>query len=126
MSLVAMGFLGGVAALAWLGQIPFWLAGMYWVASPLTFLLYWVDKVKARNNQWRIAEKTLHALEFLCGWPGGLLAQHWLRHKNQKTAYQFVFWLVVAVNLGVVGLWWWSGFPSGEALFRELRRVLRA
>lgn len=126
MTLLALGFLATVAVLAWLGKIPVWLAGAYWVASPLTFFLYWLDKAKARSNQWRIAEKTLHALEFLCGWPGGLLAQHWLRHKNQKTAYQIAFWLVVAVNLEIVGLWWWGGFPNPERLFRELRRVLPA
>ena len=35
--------------------------------------------------------KTLHWLEFLGGWPGALIAQRVIRHKNKKTSFQVDF-----------------------------------
>ncbi|SJM91388.1 Cold-shock protein (fragment) [Crenothrix polyspora] len=48
---------------------------------------------------WRIPEKSLHTLELLGGWPGALLAQRTLRHKNRKPSYQVVFWLIVGLHV---------------------------
>ena len=38
-------------------------------------------------------------LGLLCGWPGALLAQQWLRHKTAKRSFQLVFWITVVVNM---------------------------
>ena len=35
------------------------------------------------------------------GWPGGLLAQQWLRHKTSKVSFQWKFHVSVAVNIGL-------------------------
>ena len=53
----------------------------------------------------RTPEARLHFYELLGGWPGGLLAQRLIRHKNRKVAYQVKFWLIVAVHLGLLGYW---------------------
>lgn len=77
----------------------------YIVFSIATFALYRDDKLKAMRGAWRTPEATLHLLELLGGWPGGLVAQWYYRHKNSKPAYQIVFWLTVLLNLGALALW---------------------
>lgn len=74
----------------------------YAIMSVLCYLSYFLDKRAAEKGLWRIPEKTLHSLELLGGWPGGLLAQRTLRHKNRKPSYQVVFWLIVGLH--IVGL----------------------
>ena len=53
------------------------------------------DKARARANEWRISEATLHLLEAVGGWPGAFVAQRRFRHKIAKRSYQVVFWAVV-------------------------------
>ena len=72
--------------------------------SIVTFCIYAVDKLKARRGHRRIAENTLHALEFLCGWPGALLAQKIIRHKSVKTSFRIVFWIMVLANVAMLAV----------------------
>jgi len=80
------------------------LAALYAAASLICFITYWVDKRAAIRQQRRTSERTLLLLGLACGWPGGLLAQSWLRHKSSKTSFQIKFWLTVAVNVGLLVL----------------------
>ncbi|MGC9504974.1 DUF1294 domain-containing protein [Baaleninema sp.] len=86
--------------------------------SFVTFALYAEDKSRAQNNQWRIAENTLHSCELLGGWLGGLIAQKTLRHKTVKSSYQIVFWGIVGLHLV-----FWSDYlflnGSGFAIVEE-------
>lgn len=101
------------ALLLWLGLMVFaallwgvprliWLA--YIVMSLTTFMAYWRDKWAAQQGQWRTSEKTLQTFALICGWPGGVLAQQWLRHKSSKASFQATFWLVAVINVAAV-LW---------------------
>ena len=65
--------------------------------SFLTFLLYALDKEKAKRSAWRISEKTLLLLSFFGGAAGGYLAMNLVRHKTKK-------WYFHVVNL--LGLAW--------------------
>jgi uncharacterized membrane protein YsdA (DUF1294 family) len=85
-----------------------------------TFLLYRIDKNRARQNQWRIAETTLHLCEFFGGWVGALLAQQWLRHKNQKLSFQVVFWLIVCSHL----IFWCDWIIFNRYLEKQLLGLL--
>lgn len=69
-----------------------------WIAHAL-------DKRAARHGRRRIPEARLHLLELIGGWPGALLAQRMLRHKNRKPRYQAVFWSLVALHTGAVAAW---------------------
>jgi uncharacterized membrane protein YsdA (DUF1294 family) len=109
---VAAVFIAILFALWHWGHMPLWIPLGHLAVSLVAFAMYWVDKAKARSNRWRISEKTLHILEFFGGWPGALVAQQLFRHKNQKKEYQVAFWLIVLVNLAVLGLWLWQGFPD--------------
>lgn len=80
---------------------------LYGVMSLVTFVVYGLDKWKAKRGAWRTAEKTLHILELCCGWPGAMLAHKWLRHKSYKPAFRRVFWCMVALNvLLLAGVFW--------------------
>ena len=77
--------------------------------SATTFAFYAWDKRAARLDRRRVPERTLHLLELLGGWPGGLLGMRLLHHKRQKTAYRVVFWIIVAAHLSAWGWWIASG-----------------
>ena len=68
----------------------------------VTIAVYAMDKRKAVKSQWRIPEATLHICELLCGWPGAMIAQVVIRHKNAKLSFQLVFWAMVLINAGVI------------------------
>lgn len=72
-----------------------YLAGYALVVSTVTYLLYRGDKKKAQEGSWRTPESTLHFAELLGGWPGAFLAQRIIRHKNAKSSYQTIFWMIV-------------------------------
>ncbi|MDH4559465.1 DUF1294 domain-containing protein [Pseudomonas sp. BN411] len=81
------------------------LLAVYLLMSLICFVAYWRDKRLAVAGEQRTPESRLHLYELLGGWPGGLLAQRLIRHKNRKVAYQVKFWLIVAVHLGLLGYW---------------------
>ena len=68
--------------------------------SLVAFIMYGVDKSKAKRGAWRIPEKTLLMLSFFGGALGGSLAMSLLRHKTKH-------WYFVAIN--AVGLLWQIG-----------------
>ncbi len=80
---------------------------VYALASALSFLQYRSDKARARGARRRIPERTLHAIEFLGGWPGALAAQRVYRHKTRKTPFQITFWLIVTSHQAAWAAWLW-------------------
>jgi len=97
-----LAFAGMWVPLTALASPPPWAGPIYLAMSVLTFLVYALDKSAARRGGWRTQETTLHALALLGGWPGALLAQKHLRHKNQKASFQTAYWATVVVNLAVL------------------------
>ena len=68
---------------------------LYLAMSLVSIAVYAIDKHKAVKSQWRIPEATLHICELLCGWPGAMIAQVVIRHKNAKLSFQLIFWLMM-------------------------------
>jgi uncharacterized membrane protein YsdA (DUF1294 family)/cold shock CspA family protein len=108
----AADFIGALGVAAWYGAIPRAVPLTYLAMSIVTFATYAWDKWRARRGGDRMAEATLHLLEMLGGWPGALVAQHWLRHKIAKRPYQVRFWVIVLCH---VGAWLWLGYTRIEA-----------
>ena len=86
-----------------------WYLLLLLVVSPISFLLYGWDKRMAQaggksgdRRVRRIPEKTLHSVDAIGGWPGGLCGQQFFRHKTRKTEFQIRFWLTVVIHLGTV------------------------
>ena len=69
-----------------------------------TFLLYGYDKAAAKNNGLRVPEKVLHGAEILGGTPAGFIGQRVYHHKSSKTSYQVTFWIIVAVQVVLLGV----------------------
>ena len=57
------------------------------VVNILTFLVFGIDKRKARKGRWRIPEATLIGLSAAGGSIGALLGMHLFRHKTQKRKF---------------------------------------
>lgn len=114
---LAAGFLTFVLAATLVGRLPDAVPGVYLIVSLITYIAYASDKSAARQGQWRTKEDTLHLLSLAGGWPGALLAQKRLRHKNRKESFQAVFWTTVVLNCGVLG---WLFTPAGATVLRSI------
>jgi uncharacterized membrane protein YsdA (DUF1294 family) len=88
------------------------IVAVYAAMSMITFAAYAWDKHSARRGRTRVRERTLHTLELLGGWPGGLVAQQVLRHKRRKFRFYAITWLIVALH--VAGWWvlWFGSDPT--------------
>jgi len=80
------------------------IAAWYVALSLVTVLVYAIDKRKATAGTWRVKENTLHLLELVGGWPGGLAAQHIFHHKTRKASFQLAFWAIVILHLAGWGV----------------------
>ena len=95
-------FIGGLVLAAAIGKAPFLIPAIYAAMSALAFVLYAWDKVSARGGRWRTKESTLLLVGLLGGWPGALIAQEQLRHKNVKASFQAAYWGSVIINVTAV------------------------
>lgn len=98
-----VGFLGLVATLVLLKELPAVVFGVYVGISALAFIAYAADKSAARNNRWRVSERMLHVLGLAGGWPGALIARQVYRHKTKKHTFQIALWFTVIVNCATLG-----------------------
>jgi uncharacterized membrane protein YsdA (DUF1294 family)/cold shock CspA family protein len=103
---IVLVFFGLLVLAYWQTALHPYVLYFYAGISIITFLGYALDKHKARTQQWRTQESTLHLLALLGGWPGALLAQNYLRHKSSKRSFRYVFWAMVWLN--IVALVWLS------------------
>lgn len=95
--ILAFALMYAIATLAW--DLPLLVGAAYVVTSLTCFVAYALDKSAARSGAWRTPERTLLVLGLVGGWPGAVLAQHWLRHKTAKRSFRRMFWVTVAANV---------------------------
>jgi uncharacterized membrane protein YsdA (DUF1294 family) len=78
---------------------------LYFTAiSILSFLLFGLDKQKARQNKRRISEFTLLLVSFLGGSLGSFLAMFIFRHKTSKTSFKIKFGLILLAQILIISL----------------------
>ena len=65
------------------------------------FLMY-LDKQKAKNQQWRIPERTFFSLSMLGGFIGVHLGMQHFRHKTQHFRFKFI--VVLSGILWLIGV----------------------
>lgn len=103
--------LGGLVIAAVLVRVaPDWWLLLYLGFGLMSAWNCWLDKRFAQGRQWRTPELTLHICDLTGGIVGGLLAQHFFRHKTVKPEFVRVtaaIWVVhmvlnIAFLLGVV------------------------
>src|SRR5690606_4616114 len=94
--------------------------GLTLVMSAVAAVVNSVDKWRAVRNREpgrprrRVSERTLHALDLLGGWPGGLLARRVFHHKQNAGRKRGFIWTtraIVALHLSLwaaVGVLWFT------------------
>lgn len=70
--------------------------------NTITFLLFGIDKYRARKNKWRIRESTLLGLSFLGGSIGAYLGMCFFHHKTKKNRFQIGVPLSFALHIVIV------------------------
>lgn len=99
---LALVFFGYLIGAVLQGRMHGLVPAVYGAMSCITFVAYVGDKTAAQRGAWRTSESTLHLLALLCGWPGALIAQRWVRHKSRKVSFLVPFTLTVLVNLAAL------------------------
>lgn len=64
----------------------------------ISFLVYALDKKKAKNKEWRIPESTLILLSIIGGALGGLMAMAIFKHKLSKKIFYIGIPLIIIIN----------------------------
>ena len=70
----------------------------------LTFVVFGLDKWKARRGRWRVPEATLLGLAAVGGSVGAWLAMLLFRHKTQKKKFRYGVPVMFVLQLAVVVL----------------------
>lgn len=74
----------------------------YFIAiNIITFLIYVIDKYKAKRNKWRVSEKALIGLAAIGGFVGAIAGMQIFRHKTKHM--KFVIGVPVITVLWIVG-----------------------
>jgi uncharacterized membrane protein YsdA (DUF1294 family) len=90
------------AALWWFVDVLDPLAAWLIAITVVTFLTYGYDKAIAGSGPTRVPERVLLALTFAGGTVGALVAMPLFHHKTIKGEFRLKFWLVVAVQIAVI------------------------
>ena len=72
----------------------------------LIFMIYGVDKSKAKRGAWRIPEKILLTIALVCGGFGAWLAGITFHHKTRKWYFKTVWFLGIVTTLVTLYLIW--------------------
>jgi uncharacterized membrane protein YsdA (DUF1294 family) len=75
-------------------------------ASVILFVLYGLDKARARKGAWRVPEITLHVLALAGGFAGGWAGRSIFHHKTKKGIFPFVLILSTVIH-AAAGWWVW-------------------
>lgn len=71
------------------------------ILNLINFILYGIDKYKARHNKWRISEKTLLTLSVLAG-IGGFLGMEIFHHKTREKKFYIANLLGMALTIYLI------------------------
>jgi uncharacterized membrane protein YsdA (DUF1294 family) len=106
---IAVVLVAGGAGLAFhFGMHPLFgaLAGV----NVATMALYGYDKAISGGARRRVPENVLHLVALLGGSPAALLSQTLFRHKTVKPSFQRAYWLIVVLQLAILGTVAWFRF----------------
>ncbi len=82
-------------------NITYFLYGLA-IVNAITFIVYGIDKWKARANKWRIPEVTLLCLAFFGGCMGAWLGMKVWRHKTQHKKFKYGIPAIFLLQTGIV------------------------
>ena len=73
------------------------------VINIVTFLVYGIDKWKAKQGSWRISEATLLILALIGGSIGALLGMKVWRHKTMHKKFKYGLPLILIIQIILIG-----------------------
>ncbi|KAF5038551.1 hypothetical protein DSECCO2_553110 [anaerobic digester metagenome] len=83
-----------------------YLAIYFIIINLISFVMFYVDKQKARKDKWRIEEKTLHLTSFLGGTIGSIAAMLLFHHKTRKVGFVAITFIALLLNIfAIYGLY---------------------
>ena len=65
----------------------------------LAFILYGIDKKRARKREWRISEKTLIGIAVIGGCVGAILGMHIFHHKTRHWYFRYGLPLILIIQV---------------------------
>ena len=68
----------------------------------VTFLVYGIDKLKAKQGSWRISEATLLSLAVIGGSVGALLGMQVWHHKTKHKKFKYGLPLILLVQIALI------------------------
>lgn len=74
----------------------------YFIINIIAFLLYGMDKWKAKLGAWRIPEKTLLGVALLGGGLGALLGMQLFRHKTRHLSFRILVPLFLILHIIII------------------------
>ena len=74
----------------------------------LTFVLYGIDKYKAKRKRWRIPEAMLLWLAVLGGSPAALVAMRLFHHKTLHKKFRYGVPAILLLQLAVAVYYWYT------------------
>ena len=78
-----------------------WVLSIMAAVNLFAFVLYGVDKVKAKKGAWRIPEATLLLVAFLGGSFGALLGMEVFRHKTRHLKFRILVPLFLILHIAL-------------------------
>ena len=72
------------------------------VINLVTFLIYGIDKRKAKQGSWRISEATLLILAVIGGSIGALLGMKVWRHKTMHKKFKYGLPLILLAQIALI------------------------
>ena len=80
----------------------------FFAINIIGFFLIWYDKNQAKNNQYRVSEKTLLTIVAFGGIVGSSLGMFFFRHKTSKTSYLLKFFGIIVVQVLSITYYFYS------------------
>lgn len=77
------------------------------VINLIAFILYGIDKNKAKKKKWRIPEKTLIGVGAIGGSVGALLGMYVFRHKTKHWHFRILLPIFLVLQVLIIaGVWY--------------------
>ena len=72
------------------------------IINAATFIIYGIDKWKARHDRWRVPESVLIFLALIGGSPAAILAMRMFNHKTNKNKFAFGIPIILFLQLAAL------------------------
>ena len=76
------------------------------IINLFAFILFKVDKTRAREHRWRISEKALFLSAILGGSIGAILGMFVFHHKTKHWYFRYGLPLILILQVVIVGILW--------------------